>query len=51
MGSGALKDIKSAYRVAVKGLVRDELGMFKREVTHGTFLAAGWNMVRILQKR
>ena len=26
MGAGALKDIKSAYRVAVKGLVRDELG-------------------------
>ena len=26
MGAGALKDIKSAYRVAIKGLVRDELG-------------------------
>ena len=26
MGAGTLKDIKSAYRVAVKGLVRDELG-------------------------
>ena len=26
MGARALKDIKSAYRVAVKGLVRDELG-------------------------
>ena len=26
MGAGALKDIKSAYRVAVKGLVRDESG-------------------------
>ena len=26
MVAGALKDIKSAYRVVVKGLVRDELG-------------------------
>ena len=26
MGAGALKDIKSAYRVAVKGLVYDESG-------------------------
>ena len=43
MGAGVLKDIKSAYRVAVKGLVRDESGrlLFVQERSNSWDLPGG----------
>ena len=43
MGAGALKDIKSAYRVAVKGLVRDKSGrlLFVQERSNSWDLPGG----------